>query len=104
MSVYPAGNINLENLSVFLGHRELPILYRGFGQINVYIPPDMPQGTHPLTIGLPFFSSIPVPVDVVERWPALADASANEDGTANTPFNPATPLAQTPDKAWRSSP
>jgi uncharacterized protein (TIGR03437 family) len=44
---------------------------------------------YPIVVSGPFFSTTPVPVDVIERWPGLASAALNEDGTVNSASNPA---------------
>lgn len=36
-----------------------------------------------------FFGSLPVAVDVIERWPGLFDGALNQDGTVNSESNPA---------------
>jgi uncharacterized protein (TIGR03437 family) len=78
-----------ENTSVQLGSLRLPILYAGTNQINAFVPADAPIGMHSLVVSFPFFSTVPVAVDVAPRWPGLYSGGLNEDGTVNSQTNPA---------------
>jgi len=82
ISIYAAG---LDKASVQLGGRELKLLHSSSTQINAYVPADTPKGTLDLTVN----GRDPTPVDIVDRWPGLAGAALNQDGTVNTASNPA---------------
>ncbi|MFN0105119.1 MAG: hypothetical protein ACKV2U_23920 [Bryobacteraceae bacterium] len=88
ITIYMPISANLSNVFVRLGNRDLTVLYASNNQINALVPPGLPTGTHPLTVNFPFFGTIPIPVDVVERWPGLASAALNQDGTVNSAANP----------------
>jgi uncharacterized protein (TIGR03437 family) len=83
------GRAGIAGTSVRLGTRDLRILYAGGDQINAIVPADMPLGVHALTIGVAFFGTVPVAVDVIERWPGLYSGALNEDGTVNSESHPA---------------
>lgn len=89
VSVFTSPQVDLRSAGVFINGRPLKIVYAGGGQINALVPGDLPLGTQSLVIGLAFFQSIAVDVDVVERWPGLASAALNQDGTVNSASNPA---------------
>lgn len=76
---------NLTSARVQLGGRELKVIYSSNNQINAYVAADTPKGTLDLTIN----GRDPTPVDVVERWPGLASAALNQDGTINSAAHPA---------------
>lgn len=91
LSVYLSGigRAGLENTTVMLGDRKLTLLYVGADQINAVVPSDMPVGVHWLTVSMPFFTTVPTPVDVIDRWPGLYSGAINEDGSINSETNPA---------------
>ena len=82
VTIYSA---NLTNARVQLGGSDLKVIYSSGNQLNAYIPRDLATGLLDLTIN----SGPPTPVDVVERWPGLAGAVLNQDGTVNSAANPA---------------
>ena len=88
-SIYLPPLGDLTGVAVRLGDRQLPVIYAGNNQVNVLVPAGVAAGTYSLTVGVRFFGTIPVPVDVVDRWPGLASAALNENGTVNSEANPA---------------
>jgi uncharacterized protein (TIGR03437 family) len=82
-------SIGATDASVRLGERELSVLYAGGHQINAVVPADMPIGLHLLRVGTRWFGTVPVAVDVVERWPGLYSGALNQDGIVNSEANPA---------------
>ncbi len=83
------GSAGAANTSVRLGDRDLTSLYAGADQINAVLPMDMPVGLYSLTVGMRAFQTIPIAVDVIERWPGLSSGAINEDGTVNSELSPA---------------
>jgi uncharacterized protein (TIGR03437 family) len=83
------GRSGAANTSVLLDDRTLTILYAGGDQINAIVPANVPIGFHSLTVAVPFFNTVPVAVDVVDRWPGLYPGALNEDGSVNSEANPA---------------
>ena len=91
ISIYLSGigRAGSTGTSVRIGQRNVPVLYAGGDQINAIVPADMPVGVYALTVGMPFFGTVPVAVDVIERWPGLFSGALNQDGTVNSESNPA---------------
>lgn len=70
-TLYLPSETNLTGVSINIGGLPAPILFAGNRQINFYIPAGVPWGMQPVSVELPFFGGIPVPVDVAPRIPGL---------------------------------
>jgi uncharacterized protein (TIGR03437 family) len=83
------GQRGIANTTVLLGGQRLTVLFAAGDQINAVVPSDTPVGLQALTVAGPFFTTVPVAVDVVPRWPGLYSGGLNQDGTINSESNPA---------------
>ena len=77
-TIYLPVETNLNRVAVRIGSIPAPILYAGNNQINFHVPPEVPLGMQAVTVDFPFFSGVPVAVDVAPRWPGLGGTVEGE--------------------------
>ncbi len=70
-TIYLPVETNLNGVGVSVGGRPAPVLFAGQNQINFHVPADVPLGIQEVRVEFPFFTGIPVAVDVAPRWPGL---------------------------------
>jgi uncharacterized protein (TIGR03437 family) len=88
----------LAGVTVRLGDRLLPLYFVSDSQINLELPPDLPDGKHTLAVSLPGQADVTADFTVARNAPGLFQQAVNgqslavalhEDGSLVTPDSPA---------------